>query len=140
MANYNPMIRTSYFKPRDVQAYDLFCKRYELVKIEDKQDGEKLVGFYVDNGEGIPTYVCSEEAGDCEEVEPGAFLDELAEQLAPGWAVEVREIGFEKMRYLIGVTTILRWDGETYTLCLDEVEERARKEWGQEFKLTTCAH
>jgi hypothetical protein len=140
MANYNPMIRTSYFKPRDAEAFEHFCRRYGLVKIEDTQGGEKLVGFYVDNGEGIPTYVCVEETDECEEVDPGAFLDELARHLAPEWAVEVREIGFEKMRYLVGVSTVVRWDGETHTLSLDEIEERVRKEWGDEFHLTTCAY
>ena len=110
------------------------------MKIQDTQGGESLVGFYVDNGEGIPTCIWNDETEDCEEVDPGAFLDELAEQLASGWAVELREIGYEKMRYLIGVSTIVRWDGETHTLSLDEIEERARKEWGEEFRLTTCAY
>lgn len=140
MADYFPMVRTSYFKPKDAQTFSSFCKRLGLEKIEDTQDGEKLVGFLISDGMGIPDCAYLEEPEECEDLGIEAFFDELAEQLAPGWIVEVREIGYEKLRYFVGVTTIVRWDGEIYSLSLDEIEERVRKEWGQEFKLTACAY
>src|ERR1043165_7343564 len=124
MADYFPMLRTSYFKPKDAETFSSFCERFGLQKIEDNQDGEKLVGFFVADGAGLPDCAYLEDPDECEDIGTEDFFHVLAEQLAPGWAVEIREIGYEKMRYLVGVSTVLRWDGETYTLRLDDIEDR----------------
>lgn len=139
MANYIAYFRSSYFKVKDVDQFKKFCDDYglEFITDEDKEHGT-LYGFLQgDMSEGgIPNWIYDEDLDETVDVD---FAQELAQHLAEGWAAEVREIGYEKMRYLIGFTMIVAWDGSVQTLSLDDIHSHAN-DWINNVKLTTCEY
>ena len=138
MANYGAEVRSSYFLVKNEVLFAEFLGRFALTLITDEQDGVRLYGFMDENnGNGIPTSVYNEESGEDEEVDFAALL---AEHLALGWAAEVREIGREKMRYLVGLTMVVRWDGAVVRVSLDDAQDSARHSWGDTTLLTACEY
>lgn len=129
MANYIAYARTSYFKVKDEKAFLEWVKKYDIEDIWEKDDnGEKM--FAMSFGmHGIPNW-------DLETDEDVNFAQELAKHLQEDWAVELREIGYEKMRYLVGYSIIVRWDGKEIFVNLDDLGHRAMEEWPDLFKLT----
>lgn len=124
VADYCPFVRSNYFRVKDPEAFKSWCERLGLEVIED---GERpgLYGFIADGG--IPDSRPDPETGEEEEID---FFAELAGHLAEGQVTEVREIGYEKMRYLIGVTHAVRWDGEVLEVSLDDIYALVAAQWG----------
>lgn len=126
MADYVPFVRSNYCQVKDPEAYKSWCTGLGLEVIQD-EDNPELYGFISENG--VPDTRWNPETEEEEEID---FYAELAGHLAEGQVAEVREIGHEKMRYLIGITTAVRSDGETIVLSLDEIHDRVRAQWGLE--------
>ena len=126
MANYYGFARSNYFKVKDDKAFENFCKKWELSHItdDDPHDGGSadLHGFLVENESGIPSAYLDKESG--EHVEGHFYLD-LAAHLVEGWVAIVREIGYEKLRYLIGYTVAVNAKGETRQVNLDDIHDQA---------------
>jgi len=122
MANYESYGRSSYFRVKDPAAFVALCAKYEWQPISDSAHPE-LVGFLCEGEEAFPSSRFNEVTGDYAEVD---CLEELAALLAEGWAVECREIGYDKMRYLTGWTTIITWDGRRYRVSLDDAAAAAQ--------------
>lgn len=97
------------------EAFRSWCKGLGLEIIQNEEQPD-LYGFIA--GEGIPPVRLDPETGEEEEID---FFAELAGHLAEGQVAEVREIGHEKMRYLIGITRAVRWDGEMLEIDLDDI-------------------
>lgn len=57
----------------------------------------------------------------------GSFMDEIAGHLAHGSVAIVREIGYEKMRHLVGYTVAINSRGETIEVSLDQIYEDAKR-------------
>jgi len=133
MANYVSIARTSYFKVKDEDAFWKWISEFPNPNIWQKNtdDGDLLcLAFEI----GIPTWRELEDGTD----EDINFFEEIAKHLASGWAVEIREIGFEGMRYLIGRSTIVCWDGKAFTVSLDDAVRLAPVT--AEMKLTPCEY
>ncbi len=97
MANYIAMARSNYFKVKDVEA---FKKRFHgMQDMEVIEDDEGRVGLMC-NGEGAwPSDVFDEDSNEHVDYD---FVKDLQSHLAPKQVVVLIEIGFEKMRYLVG--------------------------------------
>lgn len=123
MANYVPFVRSNYFKVKAPSAFKAFCKKWGVDPIAGG-DRDDLAGFMGAGEIGIPLCYFDSEKG--EHVE-GEFMKELGGQLADGWVAIVREIGYEKMRYLVGYTVAVNARGESIEVSLDQIYEDAKR-------------
>jgi len=123
MANYVPFVRSNYFEVKDGAAFEAFCKKWGVELIRGGKD-DTLYGF-LGNGEiGLP--LCYYDAEKDDYVE-GSFMDDLAGHLKEGWVAVVREIGFEKMRYLVGYSVAINSRGQSIEVSLDQIYEDAKR-------------
>lgn len=138
MANYVAMARTNYFKVKDVEAFKKFVETFgDAELIEDTQDGETLYGIIFDE-QGIPSYrFYTNDAGEEVEEEDVDFPALLAEHLVEGWVAEMREIGFEKMRYLIGLAILVNSKGQRREVHLNDISKKG-KALGEHY--TDCSY
>lgn len=136
MANYKGTGRSSYALMKDSAAFVAWCEKYDVELITDIVDGVELQGFMQRGEVLLPNSMWDDELQDDVEVRP---VPELAALLADGWAIEFRETGHEKMRYLGGWSTILFPDGRMESIDLDDLSARVRKA-APDLKLTLCEH
>lgn len=136
MANYEPFVRSNYFQVLDPTAFRSWCaeRGLEVIDDEDPVHGT-LYGFIADDG--IPNDRLDDETDEYVDID---FYAELAAHLVTGWIATVREIGYEKMRYLTGYTVAVDHAGETITLNLDDIYALAKKQWGEEVNCTCCEY
>ena len=134
MANYCPAARSNYFQVKDPTAFETFCTRWNLEMIRGGEDGGEspLYGFIC--SEAIP-HDCYDEEKD--EFVDGNFMQELSTHLAESWVAVVREIGYEKMRYLVGYTVAINAAGQSLELSLDDIYDQA-KQLGKH--ITSCEY
>ena len=127
MANYVPFMRSNYFKVKDPQAFEAFCKKWdlELIKTPDPQDPQGQLFGCVNNGEtGLPCGYYDKEKDEFVEED---FMKTLSGHLCEGWVAVVREVGYEKMRYLVGFTVAVNSAGRSCVVDLDAIYDRARR-------------
>lgn len=139
MADYNALVKSSFFQAKSVNEFEKFCKHYELEIMYDPDTGR--VGFCSDMDRypivGIPNSLVGDlvidedgyEDYEIIEVDIDEFLQELSTHLEEGWAVEIQEIGNEKMRYLNAFSYVVRWDGEIRDWYLGKLAEDLSEEW-----------
>ncbi len=108
MANYNATIRTNYFSVTDSEKFQEIvssCSAEDNIEIFFTEDGSGKVGFGSYGCiSGIPV---GEDENDDNEVSLDAFYDALQGILVEGDAIIITEVGYEKLRYLIGSCTVI---------------------------------
>ena len=107
MANYCAVIRTNYFSVTDETRFREIMASCvgdeEDTEVFESEDGSDKFGFgCFGTISGIP-----EDTDDPDSADLGAFYDALQSVLAEGDAIIITEIGYEKLRYLIGVCTVI---------------------------------
>lgn len=123
MANYTAFFRSNYFAVKDVAQFQRFCQEFQLEMITDTEQDETLYGFLGPEHEsGIPVTRYNEATDEWEEAD---LLAMLATHLAEDYVAIVMEVGYEKLRYLIGVAHAVNAAGETIDVDLDEIYARA---------------
>lgn len=133
MANYVPFARSNYFKVKDPAAFEAFCTKWGVELIRGGE-GDELFGFFGHDDMGIPQGYFDPQQDDYVD---GDFMADLATHLAEGWVAIVREIGYEKMRYLVGYTVAVNSKGERREIGLDGIYELA-KDLGEH--VTVCEY
>ncbi len=119
MANYIGFARSNYFKVNDTKKFEELCDKWNLRLIK-KDD---LVGFLDDDTEGgLPNYA---ETEDGEDLEFDDFLKELSDLLVEDEVAIMIEIGYEKMRYLVGFALAINSKGEQVTTNLSDIYKKA---------------
>ena len=121
MANYYASARSSYFKPKDVEAFKRFCAEWNLA-FYDKGD---LVGFGVEGDQGsggVPDFPEKREGTDY--TQEYDFYGELATHIDPEWAAIIMEVGAEKLRYLVGSAVVVSAEGIIDSVDLNGEAER----------------
>lgn len=125
MANYIAHCRSNYFHVQSPIEFSAWCDELNLEFI---QDSEK--GFALFPEESWPcTRETDNKDGGWEETDID-FLQELSEHLETDEVAIIQEIGYEKMRYLCGVSQAVNADGNVLTLCLSDMNARVADEWG----------
>lgn len=138
MANYYEHARTSYFAVKDKEKFLEWANSLPGdSEVVESTAGEKqvagvdptthLYAFIFDKESGVPTWrtvTRSIHGEDDEETvdEEIDFASELSEHLADGWVAEVRAIGYEKMRYLVGWAVIVNSEGTVKTVNLNDLD------------------
>lgn len=123
MANYTAFFRSNYFAVKDVAQFQRFCQEFQMEMISDTEQDETLYGFLGPEHEsGIPVTRYNETTDEWEEAD---WLAILATHLADDYVAIVMEVGYEKLRYLIGVAHAVNAAGEMVDVDLDEIYSRA---------------
>lgn len=121
MADYTAYFRSNYFAVKDAGGFQFFCAEFNCAMMTKIEGEQTLYGFY-GNDHGIPVTRYNEEKQSWEEAD---LLSALADHLTDDYVAIVMEVGFEKMRYLIGEAHAVNAAGEIASLDLDEIYERA---------------
>ena len=122
MANYMGWARSSYVKVKDKEAFRAFLDRFGGA-VEMIEDDKGRVGFLAP--EGIPsTYMPDDTSQEAEDVD---FVSELAAHLTGNEVVIVMEVGYEKMRYLVGYAIAINNKKERREIDLAQIYETAKQ-------------
>jgi len=142
MANYVGHARSNFFAVVDEAAFDLFCAKWGLYKIEDAANG---VGFYPDDAvwedHSLPAAPRAswreayEETDDegyiADDYDGPDLLDDLAPLLADDSVAVVMDIGHEKLVYVGGGATAINNRGERESISLEDIYGRAARLGGR---------
>jgi hypothetical protein len=127
------MCRSNYFKVKNPEAFKEWCNKLHLDVHESTNDNTQIgmLMIHPDNmsESGWPFNQYDEELEDWVEID---FTGELAEHLADKQVAVLIEIGYEKLRYLIGVAIAVAWNGEIKSISLDDIYKLAEYAWDVE--------
>lgn len=128
MANYIPVWRSNYFKVKDDDAFKAWLETVPYCDATQEEKGWVLLQD--DIGEmGIPAFRYDEETDEDIEFD---LLDEIYPHLQEGEICIVQEIGFEKLRYLVGYSIAVNWKGEQVSCGINDIYRLAQEELGGE--------
>ena len=125
MANYGAKFRTSYATVKDRSAFLAWIET--IPGLEPITRTNPTAGRYfamICDG-GMPDTNTDGETID--------FCADLAAHLEEEQTIILMEVGSEAYRYLVGAATALHSNGETITVSLQEIYDRAREAFGNSF-------
>ena len=128
MANYYGFTRTNYFAVKDEEKFRqgvASCQASEENPEvwEEAVDGQTLFAFGCYGSlSGLP---CGDEED--YECDLGAFHNALQQVVADGHAIIITEVGYEKLRYLVGDCTVITSQEIAYTNLSDIGLAKARQ-------------
>ena len=103
MANYNAVSRTNYFRVTDEEKYEkLFNSLISEDDIEDFTEVKDGITYH-----GFGSYSSIDYLDENEEYHFDLFLTELQKILPEDEAFMYFEVGYEKLRYLVGYTYVV---------------------------------
>src|SRR5436190_7395776 len=126
MANYYATARSNYFKVKDMEAFNNWCRSLEIEPIDgDPADKAGLVAMVsaTPDGDGWPSFRVN---GNDEPVEVD-LAAELSTHLQDGWVAVLMEAGSEKRRYVVGWALAVNSKGETRQVSLQDIYDLAGK-------------
>jgi hypothetical protein len=145
MGDYCAQTRSNYFRVKDEQQFEEFCKLWGLQIIKSHKRTldyiEKHDGYYhsveVEQIDDVPRFGFMlwgclpkdylDDAGDFIEKD---FLKELGSHLADGEVAVCIEVGSDQMRCMNGAALAVNSNGETVGVFLDEIYELAMQKFG----------
>lgn len=128
MANYIPIARSNYFKVKDVAAFKARFNGMQGMEVT-MSDDDTMVGLLCTEGEGAwPSDLFNDRT---EEYESYDFIEDLRSHLVPGEVVVLMEVGYEKMRYVVGVAQAFTDTGEVIVVTLDDIYNMAKEKFGK---------
>jgi len=107
MAMSQGRMRTNYFRTTDVEKLKVLVEKAQgqdgdaVTLFHETIDGETLYGF------GCISQLLGYHDDDAEEYDYDAFLHDLQTVVAPGDAIIIMEINYEKLRYVCGWAAII---------------------------------
>jgi diaminopimelate decarboxylase len=126
MANYYASARTNYFAVTDLEAFkaDIESKTSSVQVVSQEKDGLTLVGLLGsdDDGGGFP-FEYQDEDGEYVELD---WAEIFKAHLEDGWVAIIMESGAEKLRYIAGYAVAYNSKGETVSLNLDDIYDKAK--------------
>jgi hypothetical protein len=126
MANYYASARTNYFAVTDLEAFkaDIESKTSSVQVVSQEKDGLTLVGLLGsdDDGGGFP-FEYEDEDGEYVELN---WAEIFKAHLEDGWVAIIMESGAEKLRYIAGYAVAYNSKGETVSLNLDDIYDKAK--------------
>lgn len=128
MANYYGFTRTNYFAVKDEEKFRQVVASCQASEEnpevwEEAVDGQTLFAFGCYGSlSGLP---CGDEED--YECDLGAFHNALQQVVADGHAIIITEVGYEKLRYLVGDCTVITSQEIAYTNLSDIGLAKARQ-------------
>jgi hypothetical protein len=141
MADWSGTARSNYFEVKDLAAFKTWLESHSLSLLEDDADPSKpstKVGFSAANTDhgAWPSSICNEETDENEEFD---LVSGLWQHLVEGQVAILMEVGSERYRYVTGQAIAVRWDGRVIHLSLNDIYEKAAREFGVDVKSITPA-
>ena len=127
MANYYASFRSNYFKVKDIEKFKVWLSGFYGLELFESGEIDYAFGFGSMDA-GLPSGRHDEELDDFVEID---FIDELSKHLAEGEVAIVQECGSEKLRYLIGYSVVVDWQGKQKTFNIDAAYSWATKKYGK---------
>lgn len=138
MANYIGFTRTNYFRVTDAERLEEIVNK--IIWDEDglgffrEEDGEFAFGAY-----GSICGLCAPEgesdySDDVIEDDCDVVFEELRNIVSPDSAIIITEIGYEKLRYLVGTAVVITKNGIEYVDIWDEADMKVRDLLGADYK------
>lgn len=128
VANYVGVGRSNAFRVADSEK---FLQWLETVPdVRAVEEGENTYVLLCETDQGGWPFIRFE--GVDEEDEEFDIFIELSEHLEEGQVAVLEEVGSEKLRVLVGYAVAVNHLGETVTVNIDDVYERAAEKWGSE--------
>jgi hypothetical protein len=131
MTNYSAITRSNFFRVRDPNAFQLWCKKRDI-DYETHNRNELGACFAISASDvtaGWPFY-------DADTDKDIDFYGELAPHLDERDVAVLLEVGFEGSRYLRGFARAIHADGRILYLDLCDIYERARLTFGKDVNIT----
>lgn len=125
MANYISFSRSSYFKVKNEDDFKKFCDKWGVELISKEFNKETLYGFLGKDEGGIPAFYYDQKTDEWIDDQDG-FIKDLSELLHPDWVAVIQEIGYEKMRYLVGYSLMIDSEGNTTVVNIDDIYKKVR--------------
>jgi hypothetical protein len=125
MADYQCMSRSNYFKVKDIEKFNDWVSSLPGDWYSHGSETKEGVMMASETG-GPPSDRYDEEKDDYVELD---FYKELSQHLQKGEVAVFKEIGWEKLRYLVGQAVAVRWDGKCQAVCLDDVFKKVKSYW-----------
>lgn len=131
--NYNEKARTNYFKVKDMDALEHFCKLSQAKlsaqsgddsSIRQRWNDDKGLLVAIIAEEGIPPTGFDEELEDDVEID---FCDALCDFLADGEILILKGNGYEGMDHITGWATAYDNTGKMVTINIDDIYAKAAK-------------
>jgi hypothetical protein len=141
MADWSGTARSNYFEVKDFAAFKTWLESHSLSLLEDDAEPSKpstKVGFTAANTDhgAWPSSIWNEETDEYEEFD---LVSELWQHLVEGQVAVLMEVGSERYRYVTGQAIAVRWDGRVVHLSLNDIYEKAAREFGVDVKSITPA-
>lgn len=130
MANYTAIARSNYFQVKNRTAFEEEAQLYNLTVrecVDPQQRAKGLVMIHPDQeGDcgGWPGFIWDDDLEEDVEFDLHGWL---AGHLSEGQVAVLEEVGFEKLRYLVGVAVAVNSKGETRVVQLGDIYEQARQ-------------
>lgn len=118
MANYECRGRSNYFKVKDHKKFKNLLEKWNLDLITKITDEGELLGFMVREDVFDPNMFFDSEL---DKHVQGDFHQELSDHLVDNWVAIYMEVGFEKMRYLTGMSFAVNSNGEFKAVSLGDI-------------------
>lgn len=133
MANYNAVSRTNYFRVTDEEKYtNLFNNLVSEWDIEDFTEVKDGITYH-----GFGSYCPIDYLDENEEYDFDLFLTELQKILPEDEAFMYFEVGYEKLRYLVGYTYVVT-KKEIRSMNIDDwAKDTAKEILGEGFSTRT---
>jgi hypothetical protein len=132
MANYEATTRSNYFRVKNRTAFKKWCSKrgLEFWTKDDKKPGP----FAISGNDG---YWPSSDPETGDEID---IMTELAHHLDPRDIAIFFEVGYEKLRYLVGCATAVHPDGRSVSVNLNDIYERAKAEFGSQMSISEAEY
>ena len=119
MANYYAYCRSNYVAVKNPARFRALLEEYDVEVIEDE---EERIGFLSNTESGLPMH-----KEDDTDIDDDARIPKL---LKEGEVLVIQVIGWESMRYLVGYSIAINWDGRICSCNIDEIYSRAYANFG----------
>lgn len=125
MANWYGVVRTNYFRVKDVAAFEAAFANYDVEVIEDNEGRVGLIG----SSEGYwPDQVVTDE-GELTDVDFD-ITEAVVEHLLDNEVAVFVGAGAEKARYVTGYATAINAAGERLGISIDDIYGLVKQQWG----------
>lgn len=138
MANYYATTRSNYFRVLDPDTFKTWCNDRSLEVWDKDIAGDTFYAISADTGDssGWPSQTLETDENGDEDFVDIDFDGELAEQLDPRDIAVLMEVGYEKLRYLVGVAVAIHPDGRKHIININSITDEAKALFGDSMNIT----
>lgn len=138
MADLVEIWRSNYFKVKDRAAFEAALKCLDI-KVTNKTGEETTVCLlpHPNCDDGFPTQYFDDDKDDYIDFNWEALFKE---HLQENQVAVIQNVGFEKLRYLVGYAIAYNHEGDSIFVSLEDIYSQIPEIWGDEVECTDCSY